>query len=44
MFSRLFYKSFKGNRVFSLQVLSCEKSLEAWPLLSLPTEAEEAAR
>ncbi|XP_045356306.1 endoplasmic reticulum membrane-associated RNA degradation protein isoform X4 [Leopardus geoffroyi] len=26
------------------QVLSCEKSLEAWPLLSLPTEAEEAAR
>ncbi|GAB5572066.1 endoplasmic reticulum membrane-associated RNA degradation protein isoform X3 [Prionailurus iriomotensis] len=26
------------------QVLSCEKSLGAWPLLSLPTEAEEAAR
>ncbi|XP_032449171.1 endoplasmic reticulum membrane-associated RNA degradation protein isoform X5 [Lynx canadensis] len=26
------------------QVLSCEKSLGAWPLLSLPAEAEEAAR
>ncbi|KAF0883419.1 EMARD protein, partial [Crocuta crocuta] len=26
------------------QVLSCEKSIEIWPLLSFPEEAEEAAR
>jgi len=26
------------------QVLSCEKSIRAWPLLPLPEEAEEAAR
>ncbi|XP_032263338.1 endoplasmic reticulum membrane-associated RNA degradation protein isoform X3 [Phoca vitulina] len=29
---------------FSSQVLSCEKSIRAWPLLPLPEEAEEAAR
>ncbi|XP_035960255.1 endoplasmic reticulum membrane-associated RNA degradation protein isoform X4 [Halichoerus grypus] len=28
----------------ALKVLSCEKSIRAWPLLPLPEEAEEAAR